>query len=166
MILEIKLTNFNYLTSQAFASVLIMFLINWGYALANISVALLVYIYIGQANPGLSKGKEATWCQFFNVKCSFINIWYIITYRLFVGCPSLFAKREHDNVIFHDWSSANNTMKLLFLVVPGVASEFVFSKWVQSLWDKLTRYAILYACFSFWLHTKLHILLNLKIPVY
>lgn len=60
----------------AFASVLIMFLINWGYALANISVALLVYIYIGQANPGLSK---------------------------------------------------------------GVASEFVFSKWVQSLWDKLTR---------------------------
>jgi len=75
-ILEIKLTNFNYLTLQAFASVLIMFLINWGYALANISVALLVYIYIGQANPGLSK---------------------------------------------------------------GVASEFVFSKWVQSLWDKLTR---------------------------
>ncbi|KAL9962137.1 hypothetical protein ACROYT_G031215 [Oculina patagonica] len=60
----------------AFASVLIMFLINWGYALANISVALIVYIYIGQANPGLSK---------------------------------------------------------------GVASEFVFSKWVQSLWDKLTR---------------------------
>ena len=38
-----------------------MFLINWGYALANISVALLVYIYIGQANPGLSKGKEVTW---------------------------------------------------------------------------------------------------------
>lgn len=60
----------------AFASVLIMFLINWGYALANISVALIVYIYIGQANPGLSK---------------------------------------------------------------GCASEFVFSKWVQSLWDKLTR---------------------------
>ena len=59
-ILEIKLTNFNYLTLQAFASVLIMFLINWGYALANISVALLVYIYIGQANPGLSKGEEAT----------------------------------------------------------------------------------------------------------
>ena len=37
-----------------------MFLINWGYALANISVALLVYIYIGQANPGLSKGKPLT----------------------------------------------------------------------------------------------------------
>jgi len=60
----------------AFASVLIMFLINWGYALANISVALIVYIYIGQANPGLSK---------------------------------------------------------------GCASEFVFSKWLQSLWEKLTR---------------------------
>ena len=42
---------------QTFASLLIMFLINWGYALANISVALLVYIYIGQANPGLSKGR-------------------------------------------------------------------------------------------------------------
>lgn len=48
---------FIYFTLQAFASVLIMFLINWGYALANISVALIVYIYIGQANPGLSKGK-------------------------------------------------------------------------------------------------------------
>lgn len=60
----------------AFASLLIMFLINWGYALANISLALIVYIYIGQANPGLSK---------------------------------------------------------------GCASEFVFVKWVQSLWDKLTR---------------------------
>ena len=58
---------------QAFASVLIMFLINWGYALANISVALLVYIYIGQANPGLSKGKDATWCQCFNVKCSLVQ---------------------------------------------------------------------------------------------
>lgn len=52
--------SFVCLTLQAFASVLIMFLINWGYALANISVALLVYIYIGQANPGLSKGKQAT----------------------------------------------------------------------------------------------------------
>lgn len=60
----------------AFASVFIMFLINWGYALANISVALIIYIYIGQANPGLSK---------------------------------------------------------------GCASDFVFSKWVQSLWDRLTR---------------------------
>lgn len=60
----------------AFVSVVIMFLINWGYALANISVALIVYIYIGQANPGLSK---------------------------------------------------------------GCASDFVFSKWVQSLWEKLTR---------------------------
>ena len=50
-----------HLTWQAFASVLIMFLINWGYALANISVALLVYIYIGQANPGLSKGEDVTW---------------------------------------------------------------------------------------------------------
>ena len=48
---------FLVLSLQAFASLLIMFLINWGYALANISLALIVYIYIGQANPGLSKGK-------------------------------------------------------------------------------------------------------------
>ncbi|EDO46430.1 predicted protein, partial [Nematostella vectensis] len=43
----------------AIASLLIMFLIHWGYALANISVTLLVYIYIGQANPSLPKGIAA-----------------------------------------------------------------------------------------------------------
>ena len=33
-----------------------MFLIHWGYALANISAGLLIYIYIGQTNPGVTKG--------------------------------------------------------------------------------------------------------------
>lgn len=33
-----------------------MFLIHWGYALANISAALIIYIYIGQTNPGVTKG--------------------------------------------------------------------------------------------------------------
>ncbi|XP_070556312.1 solute carrier family 12 member 8-like [Ptychodera flava] len=37
-------------------SIIIMFCIQWGYALANISVALIIYIYIGQANPGTTPG--------------------------------------------------------------------------------------------------------------
>lgn len=60
----------------AFASVFIMFLIHWGYALANISAGLIIYIYIGQANPGVSK---------------------------------------------------------------GIAHDFNFARWVQSLWETLTR---------------------------
>ncbi|XP_006822602.1 solute carrier family 12 member 8-like [Saccoglossus kowalevskii] len=36
--------------------IFIMFCIQWGYALANISVALIIYIYIGQANPGTKPG--------------------------------------------------------------------------------------------------------------
>ncbi|CAB3982050.1 Solute carrier family 12 member 8, partial [Paramuricea clavata] len=60
----------------AFASVFMMFLIHWGYALANISAGLLIYIYIGQTNPGVMK---------------------------------------------------------------GIAYDFNFARWVQSLWEKLRR---------------------------
>jgi len=35
----------------------IMFAIQWGYALANISVTLAIYIYISQANPGVFPGE-------------------------------------------------------------------------------------------------------------
>ncbi|XP_071506178.1 solute carrier family 12 member 8-like [Diadema antillarum] len=40
----------------AVVSVAIMFAIQWGYALANVCVYLIVYIYIGQANPGVKPG--------------------------------------------------------------------------------------------------------------
>ncbi|XP_022091064.1 solute carrier family 12 member 8-like isoform X2 [Acanthaster planci] len=38
------------------AALVIMFAIQWGYALANVSVYLILYIYIGQANPGVYPG--------------------------------------------------------------------------------------------------------------
>lgn len=75
-------TEFSQLTNRwislagAFASVFLMFLIHWGYALANISAGLIIYIYIGQANPGVAK---------------------------------------------------------------GIAHDFNFARWVQSLWETLTR---------------------------
>ncbi|KAI8506134.1 hypothetical protein Bbelb_164870 [Branchiostoma belcheri] len=40
----------------AIASFVIMFAIQWGYALANIAVYILLYVYIGQANPGVYPG--------------------------------------------------------------------------------------------------------------
>eukprot|EP00057_Strongylocentrotus_purpuratus_P034863 XP_796834.3 PREDICTED: solute carrier family 12 member 8 isoform X2 [Strongylocentrotus purpuratus] len=40
----------------ALISVAIMFAIHWGYALANVCVYLIIYIYIGQANPGVKPG--------------------------------------------------------------------------------------------------------------
>ena len=42
---------------QTFVCLGIMFAIQWGYALANISVTLVIYIYIAQANPGVFPGK-------------------------------------------------------------------------------------------------------------
>uniref|UniRef100_A0A7N8WLW9 Solute carrier family 12 member 8 n=1 Tax=Mastacembelus armatus TaxID=205130 RepID=A0A7N8WLW9_9TELE len=44
----------------ALSSILIMFVIQWIYALANIVVALLLFIYIGKASPGLPIGDSLT----------------------------------------------------------------------------------------------------------
>lgn len=41
---------------QALSSILIMFVIQWIYALANIVVALLLFLYIGKTSPGLPLG--------------------------------------------------------------------------------------------------------------
>lgn len=41
---------------QALCSILIMFIIQWIYALANIVVALLLFLYIGKTSPGLPIG--------------------------------------------------------------------------------------------------------------
>lgn len=41
---------------QALSSILIMFVIEWVYALANIVVALLLFFYIGKTSPGLPTG--------------------------------------------------------------------------------------------------------------
>ena len=41
---------------QAIFSIVITFGVQWGYALANMGIVLVVYIYIGQFNPGTSPG--------------------------------------------------------------------------------------------------------------
>ena len=38
------------------ASIVIMFLIQWAYALANIGVFIIIYLYIGIMNPGVFPG--------------------------------------------------------------------------------------------------------------
>uniref|UniRef100_A0A672GUV6 Solute carrier family 12 member 8 n=1 Tax=Salarias fasciatus TaxID=181472 RepID=A0A672GUV6_SALFA len=43
----------------AACSILIMFVIQWVYAVANIAVAFLLYFYIGKTSPGLPKGIAA-----------------------------------------------------------------------------------------------------------
>ncbi|XP_026151541.1 solute carrier family 12 member 8 isoform X1 [Mastacembelus armatus] len=48
----------------ALSSILIMFVIQWIYALANIVVALLLFIYIGKASPGLPIGIAARFSFF------------------------------------------------------------------------------------------------------
>ncbi|XP_063219479.1 solute carrier family 12 member 8 [Bacillus rossius redtenbacheri] len=40
----------------AVVKLLIMFLVHWGYALANIAVVLLVFFYVGHANPAVKPG--------------------------------------------------------------------------------------------------------------
>ncbi|KAM9305188.1 solute carrier family 12 member 8 [Gastrophryne carolinensis] len=48
----------------AILSLVIMFVIQWIYALANIGVAILLYIYIGRVNPGLNPGAAANFSFF------------------------------------------------------------------------------------------------------
>lgn len=46
-----------FLFLQALSSLMIMFVIQWVYAVANIVVALLLFFYIGKASPGLPTGE-------------------------------------------------------------------------------------------------------------
>lgn len=41
---------------QALSSILIMFVIQWVYAVTNIAVAVLIFFYIGKTSPGLPRG--------------------------------------------------------------------------------------------------------------
>ncbi|XP_053326980.1 solute carrier family 12 member 8 isoform X2 [Spea bombifrons] len=48
----------------AILSIVIMFVIQWIYALANIAVAVLLYFYIGRVSPGLNPGVAANFSFF------------------------------------------------------------------------------------------------------
>lgn len=48
--------NTSFVFFQALSSILIMFVIQWIYALANIVIALLLFLYIGKTSPGLPLG--------------------------------------------------------------------------------------------------------------
>eukprot|EP00073_Rattus_norvegicus_P028960 XP_006248488.1 PREDICTED: solute carrier family 12 member 8 isoform X2 [Rattus norvegicus] len=67
----------------ALASLLIMFVIQWLYTLASMGVAALVYLYIGQASPGLYLGSASNF-SFFQWMKSF----------LVPSCRSLRSTRE------------------------------------------------------------------------
>ncbi|KAM9851303.1 solute carrier family 12 member 8 [Aulostomus maculatus] len=58
----------------ALSSVLIMLVIQWVYALANIVVALLLFFYIGRTSPGLPTGVAARFSFFTWLKTTFISI--------------------------------------------------------------------------------------------
>uniref|UniRef100_A0A6I8QS40 Solute carrier family 12 member 8 n=1 Tax=Xenopus tropicalis TaxID=8364 RepID=A0A6I8QS40_XENTR len=48
----------------AILSIVIMFVIQWIYALANLGVAIILYLYIGRVNPGLNPGAAANFSFF------------------------------------------------------------------------------------------------------
>uniref|UniRef100_A0A8C5HYV1 Solute carrier family 12 member 8 n=1 Tax=Gouania willdenowi TaxID=441366 RepID=A0A8C5HYV1_GOUWI len=58
---------------QALSSVLIMFVIQWVYAVANIAVAILLYFYIGKTSPGLPKGLAASFSFFMWLKSTLVT---------------------------------------------------------------------------------------------
>ncbi|KAM8856923.1 solute carrier family 12 member 8 isoform 1-T1 [Synchiropus picturatus] len=58
----------------ALSSVMIMFVIQWVYALANIVFALLLYFYIGKTNPGLPLGVAARFSLFSWLKSTLKSI--------------------------------------------------------------------------------------------
>ncbi|KAI5628083.1 solute carrier family 12 member 8 isoform X1, partial [Silurus asotus] len=58
----------------ALCSILIMFVIQWVYALVNISFALLLYLYIGNTSPGLPTGTAARFSFFRWIKSSLSSL--------------------------------------------------------------------------------------------
>ncbi|XP_036424892.1 solute carrier family 12 member 8 isoform X1 [Colossoma macropomum] len=58
----------------ALCSIMIMFVIQWVYALVNMSVALLLFLYIGKASPGLPTGAAARFSFFRWIKGSLSSL--------------------------------------------------------------------------------------------
>uniref|UniRef100_A0A3Q0SXC8 Solute carrier family 12 member 8 n=1 Tax=Amphilophus citrinellus TaxID=61819 RepID=A0A3Q0SXC8_AMPCI len=58
----------------ALSSILIMFVIQWVYALTNIVVALLIFCYIGKTSPGLPRGTAAQFSFFVWLKSTLSSI--------------------------------------------------------------------------------------------
>uniref|UniRef100_H3DG85 Solute carrier family 12 member 8 n=1 Tax=Tetraodon nigroviridis TaxID=99883 RepID=H3DG85_TETNG len=58
----------------ALSSIVIMFVIQWVYAVANIGVALLLFLYIGKTNPGLPPGIAARYTFFTWLKSAIITM--------------------------------------------------------------------------------------------
>lgn len=59
---------------QALVKLFIMFLVHWGYALANIIVVFLVWSYIGHANPAVKPGLSAEFKFFKWLKNSILKL--------------------------------------------------------------------------------------------
>uniref|UniRef100_A0A3B4C778 Solute carrier family 12 member 8 n=1 Tax=Pygocentrus nattereri TaxID=42514 RepID=A0A3B4C778_PYGNA len=66
--------HFNCTLVQALSSVMIMFVIQWVYALVNMSIALLLFLYIGKASPGLPTGAAARFSFFRWIKSSLSSL--------------------------------------------------------------------------------------------
>ncbi|KAL4618096.1 solute carrier family 12 member 8-like [Arapaima gigas] len=60
--------------SGALCSILIMFVIQWVYALVNIVIAIILFLYIGQVSPGLPLGAAARFNLFKWIRTSLMNI--------------------------------------------------------------------------------------------
>uniref|UniRef100_A0A8C7HUN3 Solute carrier family 12 member 8 n=1 Tax=Oncorhynchus kisutch TaxID=8019 RepID=A0A8C7HUN3_ONCKI len=58
----------------ALCSILIMFVIQWVYALANITVALVLFLYIGKASPGLPIGVASRFSFFRWIRTTLSNL--------------------------------------------------------------------------------------------
>ncbi|KAL0963727.1 hypothetical protein UPYG_G00310070 [Umbra pygmaea] len=58
----------------ALCSILIMFVIQWVYALANITVALILFLYIGKASPGLPIGAADRFSFFRWIRKTLLNL--------------------------------------------------------------------------------------------
>uniref|UniRef100_A0A6Q2YRT8 Solute carrier family 12 member 8 n=1 Tax=Esox lucius TaxID=8010 RepID=A0A6Q2YRT8_ESOLU len=68
----------------ALCSILIMFVIQWVYALANIIVAMILFLYIGKASPGLPMGAAAHFSFFRWIRTTLSNLGRYMSQELHV----------------------------------------------------------------------------------
>uniref|UniRef100_A0A8C6ME98 Solute carrier family 12 member 8 n=1 Tax=Nothobranchius furzeri TaxID=105023 RepID=A0A8C6ME98_NOTFU len=86
----------------ALSSVLIMFVIQWVYALANILVALLLFFYIGKTSPGLPIGGLFTYLFYrSSVQTSVRKLLYLCFFMLISLAACLKIKSPPTRVLLH-----------------------------------------------------------------
>ncbi len=118
-----------------------MFAIQWGYALANISLCLIIYIYIGQANPGVFPGKNTFF--FFFIYGRSLETWLRVPYSkiytgpLNINVPICQILKHSLFDVLGKYIAYNYSFNLKYVFVEGVILKRQWLRWYSAVLNNL-----------------------------